>query len=56
MPNPVTPVAHEVRDLFYKAAAITMFFFVLAEVILLIAVIRFRAKPGVPSPEDAADG
>lgn len=46
--NPVTPVAHEVRELFYKAVAVTMFFFVLAEGILLVAVLRFRAKPGVP--------
>lgn len=46
--NPVTPVAHEVRDLFYKAVAVTMFFFVLAEGILLVVVLRFRAKPGVP--------
>jgi cytochrome c oxidase subunit II len=47
--NPVTPVAHEVRELFYKAVAVTMFFFVLAEGILLVAVLRFRAKPGVPA-------
>jgi cytochrome c oxidase subunit 2 len=46
--NPVTPVAHEVRDLFWKAFGVTMFFFVLAEMILLIAVIKFRARPGVP--------
>ena len=46
--NPVTPVAHEVRDLFWLAFAVTMFFFVLAEMILLIAIIKFRAKPGVP--------
>jgi cytochrome c oxidase subunit 2 len=46
--NPVTPVAHEVRDLWYKAVGVTMFFFVLAEGILLVAVLRFRAKPGVP--------
>ena len=47
--NPVTPVAHEVRELFWKAVGVTMFFFVIAEMILLIAVIRFRAKPGVPA-------
>ena len=47
--NPVTPVAHEVRELWFKADAVTMFFFVIAEGILLVAVIRFRAKPGVPA-------
>ena len=47
--NPVTPVAHEVRDLFYKAVVVTSFFFLLAELLLLIAVLRFRAKPGVPA-------
>jgi cytochrome c oxidase subunit 2 len=47
--NPVTPVAHEVRDLFWKAFWVTMFFFVIAELILLVAVIRFRARPGVPA-------
>lgn len=46
--NPVTPVAHEVRELFWKAFAVTMFFFVLAEMILLVAIIKFRARPGVP--------
>ena len=45
--NPVTPVAHEVRGLFWKAFGVTMFFFLLAELILLVAVIRFRARPGV---------
>ena len=44
--NPVTPVAHEVRILFWKAFGITMFFFLLAEGILLVAVIKFRARPG----------
>jgi len=44
--NPVTPVAHEVRTLFWKAFGITMFFFVLAEGILFVAVIKFRARPG----------
>lgn len=46
--NPVTPVAHEVRKLFWQAFAVTMFFFVLAEMILLVAIIKFRARPGVP--------
>ena len=45
--NPATPVAREVRDLFFKAVGITMFFFLLAELILLVAVIKFRARPGV---------
>jgi cytochrome c oxidase subunit 2 len=45
--NPVTPVAREVRDLFWLAFGVTMFFFVLAEMILLIAIIKFRARPGV---------
>ncbi len=45
--DPVTPVAREVRDLWFKAVGITMVFFILAEALLLIAVIRFRAKPGV---------
>ena len=47
--NPVTPVAHEVRELFYKAVVVTSFFFILAELLLLIAVLKFRAKPGVPA-------
>jgi cytochrome c oxidase subunit 2 len=47
--NPVTPVAHEVRGLFYKAVVVTAFFFLLAEILLLIAVLRFRARPGVPA-------
>ncbi len=47
--NPVTPVAHDVRALFYKAVGVTMFFFLLAELILLVAIIRFRARPGVPA-------
>ena len=42
----VTPVAHEVRNLFWKAVGITAFFFILAEGILLVAVLKFRAKPG----------
>jgi cytochrome c oxidase subunit 2 len=45
--HPATPVAREVRSLFYKAVAITAFFFILAEGILLVAVLKFRAKPGV---------
>lgn len=47
--NPVTPVAHEVRELFWKAFGVTMFFFIIAELILLVAVLRFRARPGVPA-------
>jgi len=34
--NPVTPVAHEVRDLFYKAVVVTSFFFLIAELLLLV--------------------
>jgi cytochrome c oxidase subunit 2 len=45
--NPATPVAHEVRDLWYKAVWVTSFFLILAEGLLLIAILRFRAKPGV---------
>ena len=45
--NPVTPVAHEVRHLFWQAFGVTMFFFVLAELILLVAIIKFRARPGM---------
>lgn len=45
--NPVTPVAHDVRSLFFKAIGITAVFFVTAQVLLLIAVVRFRAKPGM---------
>jgi cytochrome c oxidase subunit 2 len=45
--NPATPVAVEVRSLWYKAVAVTSFFMILAEVLLVIAVLRFRAKPGV---------
>ena len=47
--HPATPVAREVRSLFYKAVGITAFFFILAEALLLIAILRFRAKPGVPA-------
>jgi len=47
--HPATPVAREVRTLFYKAVAVTAFFFILAEGLLLVAVLRFRAKPGVPA-------
>ena len=47
--HPVTPVARDVRTLFYKAVAITSFFFIIAEGILLVAVLKFRAKPGVPA-------
>jgi cytochrome c oxidase subunit 2 len=47
--DPVTPVAREVRDLFWKAVILTGGFFVLAEAILLVAILRFRAKPGVPA-------
>lgn len=45
--HPATPVAREVRTLFYRAAGITAVFFVLAETLLLIAVLKFRARPGV---------
>ena len=45
--HPVTPVARDVRTLFYKAVAITSFFFIIAEGILLVAVLKFSAKPGV---------
>ena len=47
--HPVTPVARDVRTLFYKAVAVTSFFFIIAEGILLVAVLKFRAKPGVPA-------
>lgn len=47
--HPATPVAREVRTLFYKAVAVTAFFFIIAEGLLLVAVLRFRAKPGVPA-------
>jgi cytochrome c oxidase subunit 2 len=45
--HPATPVALEVRSLWYKAVAVTSFFLILAEGLLLIVVLRFRAKPGV---------
>ncbi len=45
--HPATPVAKDVRTLWYKAVGITAFFFIIAEGLLLIAVLRFRAKPGV---------
>ncbi|HYJ33653.1 MAG TPA: cytochrome c oxidase subunit II [Candidatus Binatia bacterium] len=45
--HPATPVAHEVRTLWYKAVAVTSFFLILAEGLLLIVVLRFRARPGV---------
>jgi len=47
--HPATSIARDVRGLFWKAVAITMFFFIVAEGILLVAVIKFRAKPGVPA-------
>lgn len=47
--HPATSIARDVRTLFYKAVAITAFFFILAEGILLVAVLKFRAKPGVPA-------
>ncbi len=46
--HPATSIARDVRGLFYKAVLITAFFFILAEGILLVAVLKFRAKPGVP--------
>lgn len=45
--HPATPVAVEVRNLWYKAVAVTSFFLILAEGLLLLVVLRFRAKPGV---------
>jgi cytochrome c oxidase subunit 2 len=45
--HPATPVAVEVRDLWIKAVFVTSFFMILAEGILLVAVLRFRARPGV---------
>ena len=45
--HPATPVARDVRTLFYKAVGVTAFFFIVAETLLLIAVLRFRAKPGL---------
>lgn len=45
--HPATPVALEVRSLWIKAVWVTSFFLIIAEGLLLIAVLRFRAKPGV---------
>lgn len=45
--NPVTPVAQDVRSLFFKAVGITAVFFITAQALLLVAVLRFRSKPGV---------
>jgi cytochrome c oxidase subunit II len=45
--HPATPVARDVRTLFFKAVGVTSFFFLVAEGLLLIAVLRFRARPGV---------
>lgn len=45
--HPATPVAHEVRSLWYKAVAVTAVFTIIAEGLLLLIVLRFRAKPGV---------
>jgi cytochrome c oxidase subunit 2 len=45
--HPATPVAHEVRSLWFKAVIVTSFFLIVAEGLLLIVVLRFRAKPGV---------
>jgi cytochrome c oxidase subunit 2 len=47
--NPVTPVAHDVRSLFFKAIGITGVFFLVAQILLLVAVIRFRSRPGIPA-------
>jgi cytochrome c oxidase subunit 2 len=47
--NPVTPVARDVRSLFFKAVGITAVFFITAQALLLIAVLRFRSRPGVPA-------
>jgi hypothetical protein len=35
--DPVTPVAREVRDLWFKAVGVTAFFFILAEALLGVA-------------------
>ncbi len=45
--HPATPVAEQTRDLFWKAVWVTAFFTIVAEGILLVAILRFRAKPGV---------
>jgi cytochrome c oxidase subunit 2 len=45
--HPATPVAHEVRSLWYKAVIVTSFFMIVAEGLLVLAIIKFRAKPGV---------
>lgn len=45
--HPATPVAVQTRDLFWKAVWVTSFFMILAEGLLLVAVLRFRARPGV---------
>jgi cytochrome c oxidase subunit II len=45
--HPATPVAVEVRSLWYKAVAVTSFFLIIAEGLLLIVILRFRARPGV---------
>lgn len=45
--HPATPVALEVRSLWYKAVVVTSFFLILAEGLLLFVVLRYRAKPGV---------
>lgn len=45
--NPVTPVAHDVRALFFKAVGVTAVFFLTAQGLLLVAVLRFRSRPGV---------
>jgi len=44
--HPATPVAHEVRDLWWKAVWVTSFFLIVAEGLLLVAVLRYRARPG----------
>ncbi|MGE5178842.1 MAG: cytochrome c oxidase subunit II [Bacteroidota bacterium] len=45
--HPATPVAHEVRSLWFKAVIVTSFFLLIAEGLLLVVIVRFRAKPGV---------
>jgi cytochrome c oxidase subunit 2 len=45
--HPATPVAVQTRALFWKAVWVTSFFMILAEGLLLVAVLRFRARPGV---------
>lgn len=45
--HPATPVAVAVRKLWIEAVVVTSFFLIVAEGLLLIAVLRYRARPGV---------